>query len=372
MYMMIVTDDLQMFRTVKEKRLRRSLSVALFHPTSKARRLHFINAHQSQNQSQSSSENAIVSELTVDSEVIGVATCIAPGAANPFRAVLIELMKCGKDRFALMSSLVIESFIRQDLTACAPFLQLWNSLPSDSDGIEATKSVVELFQMLNIWVVDGNSSGGLERGDDFDAKALLAELSTTAVESSAASKSVPADVSALKDTGKSGADSCNSTGNDLMGALDAEVEGVAVAEETVDTAHVVNGDGSGVRPEAAEAEAEVAKKDYKAEMEEYTYGAAECELVATRGRGGSIDLETGPQTADALAVSAMKSIVECDGGSSSDAGVDAGSGSGGESGPGQLLSGLFGVLNDAPLYSLAVLQVITGITLSSQLSQETH
>jgi hypothetical protein len=37
-----------------------------------------------------------------------------------------------------------------------------------------------------------------------------------------------------------------------------------------------------------------------------------------------------------------------------------------------LLSGLFGVLNDAPLYSLAVLQVITGITLSSQLSQETH
>jgi hypothetical protein len=372
MYMMIVTDDLQMFRTVKEKRLRRSLSVALFHPTSKARRLHFINARQ--NQSQSSSENAIVSALTVDSGVIGVATCIAPGAANPFRAVLIELMKCGKDRFALMSSLVIESFIRQDLTACAPFLQLWNSLPSDSDGIEATKSVVELFQMLNIWVVDGNSSGGLERGDDFDAKALLAELCTTAVESSAASNSVPADVSALKDTGKSGADSCNSTGNDLMGALDAEVEGVAVAEETVDTAYEVDGDGSGVPPEAAEGEgeAEVAKKDYKAEMEEYTYGAAECELVATRGRGGSIDLETGPQTADALAVSAMKSIVECDGGSSSDAGVNAGSGSDGESGPGQLLSSLFAVLNDAPLYSLAVLQVITGITSSSQIPHETH
>ena len=280
---------------MKEKRLRRSVSVALFHPLSQESRLRQVSSS-TEGESDASASAAPTSER-----------------CNPYRRALLKLLTCGKDRFAMMGCLLIENFVRQDLSSCSTFFE---ASTIDEQGVEACASVMDLLKVLNIWDISTEDSALLVPVESGNIREMLAEMK-------------------LRDANMPIApEGAVSRSNDLTDSMNAEEEEVGV-------------DHSGGREEVCSGrEAEVnevegEEKDFRAEMEEYTYGSAEVDQVASRGRGGSVDLDGCNHVGDALTVAAMQSLE---------------GGNRGERGDGLVMT-LFNILNKPSGYSLAVLQV---------------
>ncbi len=159
------------------------------------------------------------------------------------------------------------------------------------------------------------------------------------------------------------------TGNDLNDALNAEDVDVVVTEKGKGGAGRGQDEGGGEVVMASNVEERRSRsssqnKDYKAEMDEYTYGSAETERVAIRGRGGSVDLVEGEGQqskegdADAMAIVDLIEVektrhfsteaMEFESKPLSKRIV---------TGSDNVMAGLFMILNNASAYSLAVLQV---------------
>ena len=342
---------------MKEKRLRRSVSVALFHPCSRQQRLAFLESRGGDGVSSQKGIEQVTSdtltatnvsveadqadsgeggEITVDQNgSLGEHECKDAGETddcaghlNPYRSALVALLTCGNDRFTMLGCLLIDSCIRPDISSCSNFFK--TASPSGEDTA-AAGSVLEVLETLRIWDVDDSSR---IQHPDIDMEVMLAGLQV------AESSPPPSVVDNTR--------------------TEVDRDGVAQALEAEWKASPSQDANSGEKDRWSESidddggEGDVGKKDYKAEMDEYTYGSAETAQGATRGRGGSVDLEdcqqAGALHADAMAICALKALA--DHAASSEAVLPIGSHS-----RDGIMTALFYVLNNATTYSLAVLQV---------------
>ena len=340
-----------MFRTVKEKRLRRSVSVALFHPCSRQHRLAFLTERKraqspggdvvpsasSPTPLDHSRETArpIATETVnrMQSELEGVdklfpykgdSVCHTSvecesehEPSNPYRLALLDLLTSGKDRFTMLACLLIEACVRLDISSCSYFLQ---TASGSVDDTAVLGGVLDVLETLRIWDVDDSS----RRTPEVDVEVMLADLRV-------AEPPVPSlrqrEDRSSPDRGRNG----------VMEALEAErgAEGGEVGEEE----EAVGGGDDGAR------------KNYQEEMDEYTYGSAETGQLASRDRGGSLDLVQSEFVhADAMAMCDLLALAR------NDVAADCVLTEGGPASRG-IVTGLLYILNNALTQSLAVLQV---------------
>jgi hypothetical protein len=230
----------QLMNTMRDKKMRRALTVALFHPLNQSTRKSLLSIGLSETNLKTHYEKLWESSDT----------------HNPIRAALLDILQHGSDRFVVLVALLVESTIRQDINSCNGFLSgvfektydeegnCVEQTRSPEEGIEAVASVLEPIILLKIW--DGNNEATvtdgiiLETPEKFneDMKASVVDLVST---------------------------------NNLRGDLDAEATTASSSSSLTQT-----------KTEK--------KKDYKREMNEYAYGCEMATPIATRGRGGSDDI----------------------------------------------------------------------------------
>lgn len=228
-----------MMNTVREKKFRRALMVALFHPLNQSIRKMLLELRSA---SEESNLHLKFSELATETFV-----------HNPFRQALLDLLLHGSDRFVLLVSLLIESTLRSDISSCNCFLSgvfertyddegnCSENIPSPDEGIEAVAAVLEPLVLLRIW--DGSN----------ECTSLESIILETPV------KELPGGSTSVVHS------------NNLANDLDAE---------------------------ASPAPKSVPDKDYKREMNEYAYGCEIVAPVASRCRGGSADMVFGNEVND--------------------------------------------------------------------------
>jgi hypothetical protein len=152
--------------TMREKKIRRALAVALFHPLN-----------------QSARKTALMS---------------SESSANPYRLALLDLLREGNDRFVLLVSLLIESTLRPDINSCHCFLtgifektyddegNCHENVRSLQEGVEAVAAVFAPILLLKIW--DGNQG-----------TPVLSEPLTDPLESNDQSQEVPSTNNLMSD-----------------------------------------------------------------------------------------------------------------------------------------------------------------------------
>jgi hypothetical protein len=294
----------QLMNTMRDKKMRRALTVALFHPLSQSTRQSLISLRSSETHLQPHYE-----KLWEGSDT-----------QNPIRVALLDILQNGSDRFVVLVALLVESTIRQDVNSCNGFLSgvfektydeegncVENTRPPE-EGIEAVASVLEPIILLKIW--DGDNEATVTDGIVLESP----EKSIGDMKSSI---------------------NCSVPSNNLMNDLDAEAATTSSSPSLL-------------------SQAKSEKKDYKREMHEYAYGCEVAAPIATRGRGGSDDfthrfLDPNDATIDdAIAVvdlAMLDHFVE-------------------KSNKNGLIDSLLGVLCSAHKYSLTTLQVCPVLGLS--------
>lgn len=147
----------QILRIIKDKQLKRSLCVAIFHPMNqKQRKTVLTRRKRSLTSSRNHSSNNLAAEEGIEERQSIDNNCKSQQQLmpNPYRIALQQLLNSKIERYSILTAFIIQSFLRLELKALNSCYDNQNQVPSRK-AVEFACNLMDLSESLFLWPDDG-------------------------------------------------------------------------------------------------------------------------------------------------------------------------------------------------------------------------